>query len=94
MTPARIQQTVAAYFGIKASTLRSKSRQRSITLPRHLAMFLCRELTNASLAEIGRAFGGKDHTTVLHSCAKIARLEAQDEQVARILWQLRRTLAG
>jgi len=57
-------------------------------------MFLCQELTNASLADIGRAFGSKEQTTVLRSCATIARLEAQDEQVARILWQLRQTLAG
>ena len=94
ITAARIQQVVAAYFGIKASALRSKSRQRSVTLPRHLAMFLCRELTSASLADIGRAFGSKEHTTVLHSCTKIARLEEQDERVAHILWQLRQTLGS
>jgi chromosomal replication initiator protein len=94
MIPARIQQTVAAYFGIKASALRSENRQHSVTFPRHVAMFLCQELTNASLADIGRAFGGKEHTTVRYACTKIARLEAQDEQVAHILWQLRQTLEG
>jgi chromosomal replication initiator protein len=94
MTAPRIQQAVAEYFGVKASELRSTSRLRAITFPRQVAMFLCRELTNASLPEIGRYFGGKDHTTVLHSCAKIARLEAQDEQVARMLWQLRQTLGS
>jgi chromosomal replication initiator protein len=94
LTAPRIQQAVAEYFGVKTSEIRSKSRLRAVTFPRQVAMFLCRELTSASLPEIGRYFGGKDHTTVLHSCAKIARLEAHDEQVARMLWQLRQTLGS
>jgi chromosomal replication initiator protein len=92
ITAARIQQAVAEHFGLKTSELRSMRRLRSITFPRQIAMFLCRELTDASLLEIGRHFGGRDHTTVMHSCAKIARLEEGDEQVARLLWQLRRML--
>ncbi len=92
VTAPRIQQTVAEHFGLKMSELRSKRRQRALVFPRQVAMFLCRELTNASLPEIGRHFGGRDHTTVLHSCAKIARMEETDESVARLLWQLRRTL--
>jgi chromosomal replication initiator protein len=92
LTAPRIQQTVAEHFGLKASELKSKNRQRSITFPRQVAMFLCRELTNSSLPEIGRHFGGRDHTTVLHSCTKIAHMEETDESVARLLWQLRRTL--
>jgi chromosomal replication initiator protein len=94
ITAPRIQQTVAEYFGVKVSEIRSKSRLRSITFPRQVAMFLCRELTNSSLPEIGRYFGGKDHTTVLHSCTKIAHLEEQDEHVARVLWQLRQALGS
>ena len=94
MTSGRIQRTVAEHFGLKTSELKSKRRLRAITFPRHVAMFLCRELTDASLPEIGRQFGGRDHTTVLHSCTKIARLEAEDEQVARTLWHLRRTLGS
>jgi chromosomal replication initiator protein len=93
VTTPRIQQAVAAHFGIKMSELRSKRRQRAIVFPRQVAMYLCRELTDASLPEIGRHFGGRDHTTVLHACAKIARMEEIDESVARLLWQLRRTLA-
>ncbi len=93
VTAPRIQQTVAAHFGLKISELRSKRRQRALVFPRQVAMYLCRELTEASLPEIGRHFGGRDHTTVLHSCAKIARMEETDESVARLLWQLRRTLA-
>jgi chromosomal replication initiator protein len=92
LTAARIQQAVAEHFGLKASELRSRRRQRTVVFPRQVAMFLCRELTEASLPEIGRHFGGRDHTTVLHSCAKIARMEEVDEAVARLLWQLRRTL--
>ena len=88
----RIQQTVAAHFGLKMSELRSKRRQRTVAFPRQVAMFLCRELTDASLPEIGRHFGGRDHSTVLYACSKIAHMEETDESVARLLWQLRRTL--
>jgi chromosomal replication initiator protein len=92
VTTPRIQQAVAEHFGLKTSELRSKRRQQAIVFPRQVAMFLCRELTDASLPEIGRHFGGRDHTTVLHSCTKIARMEEVDESVARLLWQLRRAL--
>src|SRR5499427_821046 len=92
VTAPRIQQTVAAHFGLKMSEFRSKGRQRDLVFPRQVAMYLCRELTDASLPEIGRSFGGRDHTTVLHSCAKIAHMEETDESVARLLWQLRRRL--
>jgi chromosomal replication initiator protein len=92
VTIPRIQQVVAAHFGIKTSELKSHRRVRSVALPRQIAMFLCRELTDSSLPEIGRHFGGKDHTTVLHSCTKIAHLEEGDEPIARLLWQLRQEL--
>ena len=92
MSTARIQQTVAQHFNIEVGEMQSKGRQRAVAFPRQVAMFLCRELTDASLPEIGRDFGGKDHTTVLHACTKIARLEETDEGMARLLWQLRRRL--
>jgi chromosomal replication initiator protein len=92
LTVRRVQETVAAYFGIEASALVSRSRQRSVTFPRQVAMFLCRDLLDASLQEIGRAFGGKNHTTILHAYAKMARLEKKDAETARLLWRLRRTL--
>lgn len=92
LTTPRIQQTVAEYFGLTAHDLQAKSRQRTIAFPRQIAMFLCRECTNASLPEIGRDFGGRDATTVLYACGKIARLEEADAQVARLLWQFRRAL--
>ncbi|MGE3538173.1 MAG: chromosomal replication initiator protein DnaA [Candidatus Tectimicrobiota bacterium] len=92
LTPPRIQQLVAQHFHLKVSELRSKKRHQSIILPRQIAMFLCRECTDASLPEIGRQFGGRDHTTVLYACSKIARLEETDENVAQQLAQLRRVL--
>jgi chromosomal replication initiator protein len=72
-----IQRTVAEYYKIKIADLHSKRRNRSIARPRQMAMALAKELTNHSLPEIGDAFGGRDHTTVLHACRKI--LSLQDE---------------
>jgi chromosomal replication initiator protein len=92
LTTPHIQQVVAEYFGLKISELKSKRRHRSITLPRQIAMYLCRELTEATLPEIGRSFGGRDHTTVIHSCTKITALEACDDHVSHTLQQLRQTL--
>ncbi len=92
LTATRIQSAVAERLDLKVSDLRSKSRQRAVAFGRQVAMFLCRELTDASLPAIGRDFGGKDHSTVLHACTKIAGLEETDEDVARLLWQLRQAL--
>ena len=72
-----IQKTVAEYYNIKLSDLLSKRRNRSITRPRQLAMALTKELTRHSLPEIGEAFNGRDHTTVLHACKKIAELRKE-----------------
>ena len=72
-----IQKTVAEYYNIKLSDLLSKRRSRSITRPRQLAMALTKELTRHSLPEIGEAFNGRDHTTVLHTCKKIAELRKE-----------------
>jgi chromosomal replication initiator protein len=70
-----IQRTVAEYYKLKLSDLLSKRRTRSIARPRQVAMALSKELTNHSLPEIGEAFGGRDHTTVLHGCRKIKELQ-------------------
>ncbi len=69
-----IQSTVAEYYKIKTSDLMAKRRNRSVARPRQMAMALAKELTNHSLPEIGDAFGGRDHTTVLHACRKIREL--------------------
>lgn len=77
-----IQRTVAEYYKIKISDLLSKRRSRSVARPRQVAMALSKELTNHSLPEIGVAFGGRDHTTVLHACRKIAQLRESDARRA------------
>lgn len=73
-----IQRTVAEYYKIKVADLLSKRRTRSVTRPRQMAMALAKELTNHSLPEIGDAFGGRDHTTVLHACKKVIELRDND----------------
>ena len=78
VTIENIQRTVAQYFKVRVIDLTSRKRSRSITKPRHHAMALAKELTNHSLPEIGDAFGGRDHTTVLYACRKIAELRARD----------------
>jgi chromosomal replication initiator protein len=74
----RIQQAVSRYYKVKTSDLTGKRRLQAITRPRQLAMFLAKSLTSKSLPEIGRAFGGRDHTTVLHACQKISALLETD----------------
>ena len=78
LTLEEIQRRVAGYYQIELQELRGLKRQRSILYPRQVAMFLCRRLTEASLPEIGRAFGGRDHTTVLHAVEKIELEITQD----------------
>lgn len=89
-----IQRTVAEYFNIKMSDMVSKRRNRSIARPRQMAMALSKELTNHSLPEVGDAFGGRDHTTVLHACRKIDDLRATTADVAEDYKNLTRLLAG
>ena len=76
-----IQKTVAEYYKIRVSDIRSKKRTRSITRPRQIAMTLSKELTNHSLPEIGDAFGGRDHTTVIHAVKKVAELKRDNPQL-------------
>ena len=88
-----IKKTVAEYYQIRVADLLSKKRTRSITRPRQLAMTLARELTNHSLPEIGDAFGGRDHTTVINACKKIKELRTTDNRIAEDYSNLLRTLA-
>jgi len=80
-----IQKNVAKYFNVPQIELKSKKRNRSILLPRHIAMYLCRRLTKISLPDIGRDFGGKDHTTVIHACSKIEKEIKRDENLKKII---------
>ena len=87
-----IQKTVADYFNIRASDLLSSKRSRTIARPRQVAMALAKELTNHSLPEIGDAFGGRDHTTVLHATRKVAELRDSDLRINEDYNNLLRTL--
>jgi chromosomal replication initiator protein len=89
-----IQKTVADYFKIRVGDLLSKKRSRSIARPRQFGMALAKELTNHSLPEIGDAFGGRDHTTVLHGCRRIESLRETDKRVDDDYLNLLRTLTG
>ncbi len=88
-----IQRTSAEYYKIKVADLMSKRRSRSVARPRQMAMALAKELTNHSLPEIGDAFGGRDHTTVLHACKKIKELRDTSSDIREDYQNLLRTLA-
>lgn len=94
VTIENIQKTVAEYFKIRTSDFLSAKRSRSIARPRQIAMTLAKELTNHSLPEIGEAFGGRDHTTVLYATRKIAELKEGDHRVAEDYGNLLRTLTN
>jgi chromosomal replication initiator protein len=83
-----IVRTVATKFNLQPAQLRQKSNTRAIAYPRQIAMYLVKELTQASLSEIGHAFGGKHHTTVLHSIKKIDRLRSKDIDLNRTIHSL------
>jgi chromosomal replication initiator protein len=89
-----IQKTVAEYFKIRVGDLLSKKRTRSIARPRQFGMALAKELTNHSLPEIGDAFGGRDHTTVLHGCRRIESLRETEKRIDNDYLNLLRTLTG
>ncbi len=94
VTIENIQKTVADYYKIRVSDLLSARRSRSITRPRQLAMALAKEMTSHSLPEIGNAFGGRDHTTVLHACRKIDELRESDNRIGEDYANLLRTLSN
>ena len=94
VTIENIQKTVADYYKIRVADLLSKRRSRSITRPRQIAMALAKEMTSHSLPEIGDAFGGRDHTTVLHACKRVRELRNDDNRIDEDYGNLLRTLAG
>jgi chromosomal replication initiator protein len=89
-----IQKATAEHFGLKQADLISERRNRAIARPRQAAMWLAKQLTTRSLPDIGRRFGGRDHTTVLHAVRRIDELRAVDAQLARDLETLTRKLRG
>ena len=94
VTIDNIQRTVAEYYKIKIADLLSKRRNRSVARPRQIAMALSKELTNHSLPEIGDAFGGRDHTTVLHACRKVKSLREETHDIKQDYSNLIRTLSS
>jgi chromosomal replication initiator protein len=94
VTIDNIQRTVAEYYKIKVADLLSKRRNRSVARPRQIAMALSKELTNHSLPEIGDAFGGRDHTTVLHACRKVKSLREETHDIKEDYSNLIRTLSS
>jgi chromosomal replication initiator protein len=89
-----IQKTVAAHFSVRVADLKGPRRHRGVSRPRMIAMFLCRELTGSSFPEIGMRFGGKDHSTVINACKRMAAFEAEDPDVKATLGSLRHQLRG
>lgn len=94
LTLELIQKTVADYYKLKVAEMYSKKRTRAVARPRQVAMWLARELTHHSLPEIGEAFGGRDHTTVLHACRTITDLRSKDAQLGNDVHVLMQTLKG
>ncbi len=94
VTIENIQKTVADYFKVRMAELLSERRSRSVARPRQIAMALSKELTAHSLPEIGSAFGGRDHTTVMHACKRVKELQASEPRVQEDYSNLLRILTG
>ena len=94
VTVENIQKTVADFYKIKVADMYSKRRPANIALPRQVAMYLAKELTQKSLPEIGDLFGGRDHTTVLHAVRKISDARAKQAELNHTLHVLEQTLKG
>ena len=88
----RIQKIVSEYFQISVEDIRSKKRSSNISFPRQIAMYLCRVMTNESFPKIGIEFGGKDHTTVMHSVEKIEKEIRVNKDLANIIEKLKKDI--
>jgi len=94
LEPAQILRAVAAVFGLSTEELIGRGRSRDVALPRQVAMYLMREEVNASLPQIGEVLGGRDHTTVMYACEKVADLIERDDRLRRQVLQIRERLFG
>jgi chromosomal replication initiator protein len=94
VTVDNIQRTVAEFYRIRITDMHSPKRSRQIARPRQIAMALTKELTSMSLPEIGEAFGGRDHTTVLHACRQVASLRDSDPAIGREYQMIEQSLKG
>jgi chromosomal replication initiator protein len=89
-----IQKAVAEFYGVRVDDLRSRGRNKSIVLPRQVAMYLCRQIVKASLPDIGEGFGGKDHSTVIHACEKVKRKIASEDPFRKQIHDLTALLSA
>ncbi len=94
VSPDQIQKTVADHYGVKVSELRSDRKHKVIAMPRQVAMFLMREMTRCSFPDIGKQFGGRDHTTVMYAVKKIEKKIADDVSLRNTLDILRKKIEG
>ena len=85
ITIEMIQKTIADYYGMRVQDLKSRNNSKSVTVPRQICMYLCKKMTGMSLPQIGREFGNKHHTTVLHSVNKIETTRQGDRELNRLL---------
>jgi chromosomal replication initiator protein len=83
-----IQKFVADYYRLKMADLKSRNNSKSVAMPRQVAMYLCKTLTNASLPEIGKSFGGKHHSTVIHSIRKVEDMRGKDSSFNTLIHTL------
>jgi chromosomal replication initiator protein len=94
LSTAAIQQAVAKEWGVTTEGLKSKTRTKTLTIPRQVAMHLMRELLGMQLVEIGNAFGGRDHSTVIHSLERVSEMVKEDEGFARRVQKIEGALRG
>ena len=80
-----IQKYVADYYNLKTADLKSRNNSKSVSMPRQIAMYLCKSLTHSSLPEIGRSFGGKHHSTVIHSIRKVEDMRKKDSDFNNLI---------
>jgi len=85
ITIEMIQKTIADYYGMRVQDLKTKNNSKAVTGPRQICMYLCKKITGASLPQIGREFGNKHHTTVLHSINKVELMRQQDREMNRLV---------
>lgn len=94
VTPEKIKKKVCSYFNIKLADIESQKRTRNIAFPRQVAMYICRDMTDLSLPKIGEVFGGRDHSTVIHACDKIASEMKVKESLREIVENLKEDIRG
>ena len=94
ITPENIKKKVCKYFNIKVADIESAKRARQFALPRQIAMYLCRDMTDLSLPKIGACFGGRDHSTVLHACEKISKDIVSNDSIREVVRTLEKEMNG